>query len=435
LGGLAAGIALKSLGYKTTVLERNPNVLLQDQGAGIVAGGDSLEFFRRYNRCKRPIDVKSKLRQYLDKDGNVIHTIDVVQSMSSVGSRAVRMEIQSRGLMLIIWVQWDLTYHMMRANYDGLESEYCDVPPADATHGEADHQHDRNVTALTEEGDGVRVFWRTAAGTEGSILADTVIGADGPSSTIRSLFAPGVQRTYAGYCALRGTVPEHVVSTATQQALCETWTFFHAPGVQILTYLIPGVAGTVEPGKRLINFVYYRNFPAGSAELDDILTDRDGVRRHLTTPPGMMPAATWAKQAAIARAALPPPLAEVVCATTKPFVQAVTDVLAPDHEFLGGKVVLLGDALAGFRPHTVASTSQAALDAMLLADYVDGGLAREAWRRQTMGYARYIQRRGVEMGNRSQFQRLDVHEYIKDRDVASTPREEEVYPDWAVSGL
>jgi len=323
----------------------------------------------------------------------------------------------------------------MRANYDGIPSDYCDVPPAVPTHGTATHHHDRTVTSLEEEGDRVRVFWKstTDPSLTGSLVADRVVGADGPGSTIRGFFVSGVQRTYAGYCALRGTVPEHEASPEAREAFSERFTFYHGPGVQILAYLIPGINGTVEPGQRLINFVYYTNFPEGSAELEEILTDRDGRRRRITMPPGMTDPKAWEKQRAIARERLPPQFAEVVCKAKKPFVQAVTDVISPEHEFLGGKVVLIGDALAGFRPHTVASTSQAAFDAMIYADYISGKVSREEWKRETMGYARYIQKRGVDMGNRSQHQVLDLREYIHDRDVASTPRREEVYPDWATA--
>ena len=84
MGGLAAGIALKTLGHDTTILERNPLPLLHDQGAGIVAGGDSLEFFERYNRCKQPIACRSTRRQYLDREGKVVHRVDMIQNMSSV---------------------------------------------------------------------------------------------------------------------------------------------------------------------------------------------------------------------------------------------------------------------------------------------------------------------------------------------------------------
>ena len=85
MGGLAAGIALKALGHDTMILERNPSPLLHDQGAGIVAGGDSLEFFEKYNKCKQPIAVASRMRQYLDMEGNVVHKVAMVQNMSSVG--------------------------------------------------------------------------------------------------------------------------------------------------------------------------------------------------------------------------------------------------------------------------------------------------------------------------------------------------------------
>jgi len=323
----------------------------------------------------------------------------------------------------------------MRANYDGTVSPYCDVPPRDPAHGTAVHHHDRVVTAVEENGSGVRVFWSSTSNpsTTGTLTADRLVGADGPNSTIRSLFVPDVRRTYAGYCALRGTVPEHEASTLAAETFSERFTFYHGPGVQILAYLIPGASGTVEPGRRLINFVYYTNFPEGSAELDEILTDRNGQRRRLTMPPGMMDPAAWERQRAVARERLPPQFAEIVCKAKKPFVQAVTDVISPEHEFLGGKVVLIGDALAGFRPHTVASTSQAAFDAMIYADYLSGKLGREEWKRETMGYARFIQKRGVDMGERSQHQLLELESYIRDRDIASTPRREEVYPEWATA--
>lgn len=47
-----------------------------------------------------------------------------------------------------------------------------------------------------------------------------------------------------------------------------------------------------------------------------------------------------------------------------------------------------------------------------------------------MQYARFIQQRGVNMGERSQHEDLLLEEHIHDRNVASTPRAKEVYPDW-----
>lgn len=354
----------------------------------------------------------------MDREGKIVHKVDMVQNMTS----------------------WDLVYYMLRANFDGVESEYCKVPESLEGDGPAKHLHGHTVTGVYEDGDKVAVTFKRTDGEEGQYMADFVVGADGPSSTVRSVFARDVQRTYAGYCALRGTVPENDVSDKAREAFSERFTFFHAKGIQILAYLIPGENGTLEPGKRLINFVYYTNFPSKSldepsTELAEIMTDINGIRHRITMPPGKMDPVAWEKQRQIAAEKLPPQFAEIVRATKKPFVQAITDVISPRNEFMNGKVVLIGDALAGFRPHTVASTSQAAFDAMILADMIEGKVARDDWRKETMGYARTIQRRGVEMGRRSQFEELSLDELIRDRDRASIPTEEEVWPEWAIADL
>lgn len=79
LGGLCTGVALKQLGHDVTILERNPDKLLHNQGAGIVAGGDTLEFFKRYDRCQRSFAVSSQKRMYLNKQGKTVHTEDMVR--------------------------------------------------------------------------------------------------------------------------------------------------------------------------------------------------------------------------------------------------------------------------------------------------------------------------------------------------------------------
>jgi 2-polyprenyl-6-methoxyphenol hydroxylase-like FAD-dependent oxidoreductase len=329
--------------------------------------------------------------------------------------------------------QWDLAYFLMRANYDGVKSKHCEVPEPVAGHGKALYLHDHNVSDFKIEDGKVRVSWKTSKGEQGILHADMLVGADGPSSTVRKILQPEVERTYAGYCALRGTIMESQVSEATREIFAERFTFFHCQGVQILAYLIPGKDGTVTPGERLINFVYYTNFPEGSPELEEIMTDKNGKRRPITMPPGMINPEAWEKQREIAKDRLPPQFAEIVCGTQQPFVQAVTDVISPWNEYLDVKVVLIGDALAGFRPHTVASTSQAAFDAMILADYIQGNISKDQWKKETLGFARYIQKRGVDMGNHSQHQNLPLEDHIHDRNVASTPREKEVYPEWATA--
>lgn len=214
----------------------------------------------------------------------------------------------------------------MRANYDGVQSRYCHGPGPRPQDDKTVYLHDHNVTDTKEAGEGTRVFWKKSSGEEGSILAHDLIGADGPSSTVRKILRPDAQRRYAGYCALfvRGTTPKD-----------------------------------------------------------------QGVSR-----------------------------------LEMPSANASPSSTAPE---------LISNSLAGFHPHTVASTSQAAFDAMTYADYVEEKVSRKYWKRETMGFARFIQKRGVDMRNRSQFQNLPLEEHIRDRNVASVPREQEVYPKWATA--
>lgn len=403
------------------MLERNPEPVLDNQGAGIVAGGDTLAFFEKYDQTGSELAVSSLRRQYLDRDGKIVHKEDMKQNMTS----------------------WDLAYHVLRANVDGLRSEYCDVPNTDDGIAAVKHMHGHRVTGLweqVEKGGKLVVEFETSDRQRGSVEADLVIGADGPSSTIRSIFSPGVERKYAGYVALRGTVREDRVSPKTLETFSERFTFFHCSGIQILAYLIPGENGTRDAGKRNINFVYYKNTrPRGltdkSAEFRELMTDVDGKYHRLTLPPGKINPVAWEKQCAIAREMLPPQFAELVCSTEHPFVQAITDVISPTNEFLDGRVILVGDALAGFRPHTVASTSQACFDAMILADMIEGKIDRLDWKRETLGFARTIQARGVSMGERSQQEELPLSEHINDRNLASRPRQDETWPHWAITDL
>jgi len=182
LGGLFAGIVLKRLGHNVRILERNPTPLLHNQGAGIVAGGESQAFFEKYDRTKTPIAITSPLRHYLDREGKEIHREEHEQKMTS----------------------WDLLYYLLRANFDGVQSEYCKVPPKDELEGEASYEYGNTVTGVKDDGrKDVEITFRDNDGQEGTTIADLLIGADGPSSQVRKIFEPTIERTYAGYVAWR----------------------------------------------------------------------------------------------------------------------------------------------------------------------------------------------------------------------------------------
>lgn len=135
------------------------------------------------------------------------------------------------------------------------------------------------------------------------------------------------------------------------------------------------------------------------------MTDVDGRRHAITLPVGKMQPQVWEKQKEYAAKVLPPQVAEAVQKTRQPFIQAITDVIAPTNSLMGGKVLLVGDALAGFRPHTAASTGQAAFDALRLGEWMTGGMERESYNEQVVAYAREVQALGVRLGERSQFGR------------------------------
>lgn len=352
LGGLFAAIVLKRLGYVVRIFERNPTPLLHNQGAGVVAGGHTQAFFNKYDSTKRQIAVTSKLRQYLDQQGNQIHEEDTVQKMTS----------------------WDLLYYLLRANFDGVESGYCKVPEPLQTDGQGAYEYGHIVTNVKDLGEKVEIEYEERSGKVNTTTADFVIGADGPSSTLRKILLPEVKREYAGYIAWRGTIPEQKASPTAKQTLVDKFTFYHARGTQILAYVIPGENGSLEVGERLINWVWYCNYPPDSTEYKELMTDSDGKTHHVTLPIGRMRKDILDQQRQYAKKVLPPQFAEIVCGTKQPFIQAITDVISPRNSFFDGKLLLIGDAVAGFRPHTAASTSQAAFDAQKLHELMNGDI-------------------------------------------------------------
>lgn len=126
------------------------------------------------------------------------------------------------------------------------------------------------------------------------------------------------------------------------------------------------------------------------------MADEHGEHHHYTLPIGKMKREVWQAQMQKARDSLPPQFVELVVKTKQPFVQAITDVKAPKEgpSLMDGKVIFCGDALSGFRPHTAASTSQAAFDALMLRQYFKGIINADEWTDRIRSYAKEVQRVG-----------------------------------------
>lgn len=405
LAGLMNAIPLKRLGHTVTILEKSPVSLLHDQGAGVVAGGDTLEWVQKHGgsrRTKDDISVLSQWRCYLDRMGNVIDRENSHQRMTS----------------------WGVLYDIGREDFDGMlrvkegaGMQKISTEVAGDKGGEAKYEYGRMVTAVEDRGDKVEVRFKQArhgdTSEEGTLQGDFLIVADGPSTHLRKqlLGDSTAQRTYAGYVAFRGTVPESQLSDAAKDVFVEKFSFFHGsnPNTQILAYTIPNAEGTLEKGKRLVNWVWYHNVDFDSPEHVELMTDKEGKQHRFTLPSGgFMQESVWERQKATAKETLPPQFSELVLKTKYPFVQAITDLKPPKNPkevgpLMNGKVVIVGDALAGFRPHTAASTSQAAFDALRLEAVFRGELSWNDYQEMVYEFAKNWQAHGVRLGDRSQF--------------------------------
>ena len=214
---------------------------------------------------------------------------------------------------------------------------------------------------------------------------------------------PDIEREYAGYVAWRGTIPESKASEECKNTIVEKIThYYSSEGMQVLAYTIPGKNGTITVGERLLNFVWYVNYEKDSPEYDELMTDVDGKKHRWTLPAGKINPKTWEAMKERAKESLPPQMAEMVVGCEQPFIQCIADVPPEENLFFDGKVMLIGDAFSAFRPHTAASTNQAALDARLLGEVLKGKMEKAQWKDETFAYAKQVQQQSVDMGNQSQ---------------------------------
>jgi 2-polyprenyl-6-methoxyphenol hydroxylase-like FAD-dependent oxidoreductase len=363
LGGLFNAIALRSLGCEVEVFEKSSG-LMKDRGAGIVFQQEVADLLARYDVA--PLDsvvVPVRTRRYLGPDGAVLQEGPMPQAMTS----------------------WDALYRKLRAAF-------------------GDEHYHPGVRLVEFDTSGDKVTAQFGGGREDA--CDLLIGADGPGSTVRQLLLPAVYSEYAGYVAWRGVVAEGDVPDLAAE-FADRFTFFQAPHMHILCYLIPGQGGSLRPGERRLNWVWYLNAASGD-ELDRVLTDRDGRRREFSVPQGMVAPHTLGGLHKQAQRILPPPFLRLVTATAEPFVQTIHDLAVPQMGF--GRVCLTGDAAFVPRPHTAASTAKAAANALALADCLraTGGDVVEAlrqWEPHQLELGERLRDYGQRLGNRSQFDR------------------------------
>ncbi|WP_342249130.1 FAD binding domain-containing protein [Sphingomonas sp. OTU376] len=374
VGGSLAGLFTANLlgraGWDVEVFERSPHDL-DSRGGGIVLQPEVVEVFRRMgiDVGAMTLGVASRYRTVFGPDGS----------------------IQSKQLAPQVQTSWSLLYSTLRKGF-----------------GDARYHQGMTLAGLDQDRDAETVTARFADGS--SRTADLLVGADGGNSAVRALLWPDARPRYAGYVAWRGLVAENEMPPVSREMLHGDFGFANNKGSHILGYLVPGAHNDMRVGHRLYNWVWYR--VADEALLAEILVDRNGRPRVSAIPEGMLADRWRAHLDTEADQLLPPPFGEIVRATRQPFIQTIRD-LAVD-QMVSGRAVILGDAAAIPRPHTAASSSKAAANALSLADAlastsdIDVALAR--WQPAQVALGKALLRQGMQTGDHLLFGRRPLLE-------------------------
>lgn len=361
IGGLTTALLLRRLGFHVSVFERTPTNL-DGRGGGIVLQPDTLRWFVECSdQHPEQVSTSTNYVQYLGPDNVVVHRENAPWSYTS----------------------WGTFYQALLADF-----------------GADDYHLGEYAAGFDQDADGVEVRFTSGRRERG----DLVVFADGIGSPSRRRICPDTEMEYSGYVGWRGTVPERDVSAETFELLHDSITYSVAPHTHINVYPIPSPDGGLAVGERLLNYVWYRNVPAGH-ELDELMTDKRGFIAGVSLHPGGVQDRFVDEMQDAAGELLAPAAAEVVRRTEQPYLQAVYDVVATRMAL--GRVALVGDAASAARPHAAAGTAKAAANAWALYDALsDSGDIAEAlakWEPGQLELGQRLVRRVKEMGARSQF--------------------------------
>lgn len=361
IGGLTAALLLRELGFTVDVYERTPTAL-DGRGSGIVLQPDTVRWFsERSTQDLADLSTSTKYVQYLDRSGDLVYREECTWTYTS----------------------WGTFYRALLADFGTEHYHYGEY--ACGFSQDADRATVRFVSGRTES-------------------ADLVVFADGVTSVVRERFDADAGLRYAGYIGWRGTFPLRDLDPATQDILHDAITYDVIPNSHITMYPIPGETG-LELQDRLMNYVWYRNVPAGP-ELTEMLIDKRGFPGAVSVHPGQVQDRYVAEMKAAAAELLAPAVAEVVTATEKPYLQVLADVRSS--KMAVGRVALIGDAACAARPHAAAGTAKAAADGWALAAALqeaggDIAAALTKWEPAQLQLSDSLLRRVVAMGERSQF--------------------------------
>ncbi|KVT65076.1 hypothetical protein WK56_31700 [Burkholderia ubonensis] len=360
VGGLFTASALRAAGWRVKVFEQSPHDL-DSRGGGIVLQPPIVRAFA-FGGVPVPRDagVDSVDRIYVDEHDRIVQRLHMPQTQTA----------------------WNVIYTALKRA----------LPAGVVQAGESFERLEQ---------DGNRVIARFASGRVEQ--ADLLVGADGGRSSMRAQLLPDARPAYAGYVAWRGLVDERELSEPVLRVLRERFTFQQGNAHLFLTYLVPGRDGSVEPGERHVNWVWYRRLAPD--RLPALFLAQDGTQRDGSLPPGAMRDDNRLELVDASRRMLAPTLAALVDATRGPFAQAIQDLAVDRMVF--GRAVLLGDAACLVRPHTAAGVAKAAENAVDLAEALQDvargtafDVALSRWEARQLAANASLSELGISLGTR-----------------------------------
>ena len=366
LSGLFTGVLLRSIGWQVDIYERSPRTL-SSRGGGVVLQPDVVEAFQIADIPHQNLGVVATERYYLQRNGS-IQRMPMRQTLTS----------------------WNSLYNSLRRHFP--EEHY--------------HQG-KCLKGLQQDSEKVTAIFADGLSSNGGTqtTGDLLIGADGSTSTVRQILLPTYDPMYAGYVGYRGLVDEKDLDPETAAIMTERFVFYQFRNSHILQYVIPGEDESLVPGERRFNWVWYVNYDK-TTELPHILTDKKGKQRDYSIPPGMMADDVEREMRDYAQSVLVEPFQKLIAATKEPFVQSILDLGVPNMIF--DRVALVGDAAFIPRPHTAASVSKAAANAIALMDALQEHKhnvldALKAWELNQLALGMHLWKRGQDLGETSQF--------------------------------
>ena len=214
------GVMIKRLGHNAHIMEQYPSSFREAQAAGISTGLHTQEFLKKHDHIQdRPHFVTADRWDILASD------------LSLVEHHAIPFKLTT----------WKTLYYRLRANFDGLKSEYVPSPPPNLpTDGVAVYDVGKRVVSISHESLVTVVFEDVLSGRSGTMQPDLIIAADGANSTIRKLLLPDLKIPYAGFLTWRGVIPELNVPKETLDLLLNKCINYSTGNGYIVMYVLEG---------------------------------------------------------------------------------------------------------------------------------------------------------------------------------------------------